>query len=300
MKFRTEYNPEIASELLYPSMPAVLIGSCFTDSIGARMRDCRWPSVANPCGVLYNPASIANLLTMSVNIDKESVRKEIMHSIIGRDGFFVSWLTDSKINGASEADVAGTLVDRLSAMRSALSVAGVIIVTFGTSWIYELAESSGYVVSNCHKFPAKYFERRRLEVDEIVSIWKSAAANLRTLNPNLRIIFTVSPIRHLKDGFEGNARSKAILVLACEKLCSEIEGVDYFPSYEIITDDLRDYRFYDDDLLHPSRQAVSYVWEKFCRRYLSEESRRILAEGEKITKAMNHRPNILLNVRRDS
>ena len=87
MKFRTEYNPEIASELLYPSMPAVLIGSCFTDSIGAGMRDCRWPSVANPCGVLYNPASIANLLTMSVNIDKESVRKEIMHSIIGRDGF---------------------------------------------------------------------------------------------------------------------------------------------------------------------------------------------------------------------
>ena len=222
MKFRTEYNPEIASELLYPSMPAVLIGSCFTDSIGARMRDCRWPSVANPCGVLYNPASIANLLTnVRQHRQRKCAQRDNALRIMRQRRLFVSWLTDSKINGASEADVAGTLVDRLSAMRSALSVAGVIIVTFGTSWIYELAESSGYVVSNCHKFPAKYFERRRLEVDEIVSIWKSAAANLKTLNPNLRIIFTVSPIRHLKDGFEGNARSKAILVLACEKLCSE-------------------------------------------------------------------------------
>lgn len=292
MKFRTEYNPQIADRLLDPLMPVVLVGSCFTDSIGARMRDCRWPSQANPCGVLYNPASIANILTLCDNDDDEEVYAAVRSSIISRDGIYLSWLTDSKTYGTSETEIADTLVSKLSEMRNALAAAAVLIVTFGTSWIYELSDSPGYIVSNCHKFPSKDFIRRRLSVDEIVSTWKSTVELLRTINPDLRLIFTVSPIRHLKDGFEGNARSKATLLLACERLCTEIEGADYFPAYEIITDDLRDYRFYADDLLHPSGQAVTYVWEKFCKRYLSEQSRQIIAEGEKITKAMNHRPNI--------
>ncbi len=294
MKFRTEYNPEVAGRLLDPLMPVVLVGSCFTDSIGARMRVCRWPSLANPCGVLYNPASIANILSLSADDDEKKVLAAVKRSIVSRDGLFLSWLTDSKTCGTSEAETADTLIGKLSEIKEALAVAGVLIVTFGTSWIYELSDSPGYIVSNCHKFPSKDFKRRRLSVDEIVSVWKSTVEHLRVLNPDLRLIFTVSPIRHLKDGFEGNARSKATLLLACERLCSEIEGADYFPAYEIITDDLRDYRFYADDLLHPSSLAVTYVWEKFCKRYLSERSRQILAEGEKITKAMNHRPNIQL------
>lgn len=294
MKFRTEYNPELAGRLIDPSMPVVLIGSCFTDSIGARMRDCRWPSNANPFGVLYNPASIANILTLCAVDGEEDTLAKVKRSIISRGSIYLSWLTDSKTNGTSEAEIAYTLIRRLSGVREVLADAGVLIVTFGTSWIYELSDSPGYIVSNCHKFPSKDFKRRRLSVDEIVSVWKSTVEHLRVLNPDLRLIFTVSPIRHLKDGFEGNARSKATLLLACERLCSEIEGADYFPAYEIITDDLRDYRFYADDLLHPSSLAVTYVWEKFCKRYLSERSRQILAEGEKITKAMNHRPNIQL------
>lgn len=292
MKFRTEYNPQLADKTLDPLSPVVLVGSCFTDSIGAKMRDCRWPSQANSCGVLYNPASIANILTLSANDDEAKVLEAVKRSIVSRDGIYLSWLTDSKTYGTSEAETADTLIGKLSEMREALSAAGVLIVTFGTSWIYELTDSPGYIVSNCHKFPSKDFKRHRLSVDEIVSAWQSTVERLRDLNPDLRLIFTVSPIRHLKDGFEGNARSKATLLLACERLCSEIEGADYFPAYEIITDDLRDYRFYADDLLHPSSLAVTYVWEKFCKRYLSEQSRHILAAGEKITKAMNHRPNI--------
>ena len=167
MKFRTEYNPEVAGRLLDPLMPVVLVGSCFTDSIGARMRVCRWPSLANPCGVLYNPASIANILSLSADDDEKKVLAAVKRSIVSRDGLFLSWLTDSKTCGTSEAETADTLIGKLSEIKEALAVAGVLIVTFGTSWIYELSDSPGYIVSNCHKFPSKDFKRRRLSVDEI-------------------------------------------------------------------------------------------------------------------------------------
>lgn len=288
MKFRTEYTVQPSERLLNPEESVVLIGSCFTDYIGERMRACRWKAFPNITGTLFNPSSIAGILHLALTWEKPF--DVIDRSLAQRDKLWVSWLADSRCTTYSKRDTDDRIFNRFLRLRERLEEARTLIVTFGTAWIYELRERPGYVVSNCHKFPTDTFVRRRLSVNEIVEEWNKLLRLLAEKYPEMRVIFTVSPVRHLKDGFEGNSRSKAILQLACEELCNSNEGVDYFPSYEIMNDDLRDYRFYSSDLVHPSPEAVDYIWEKFQDRYLSKESRALLAEGEKVTKRLNHRP----------
>ncbi len=290
MKFRTEYEAHPCATLLNPEQSVVLIGSCFTDYIGERMRSCRWKAYPNPCGTLYNPSSIGNILSIASTWD--GIFDIIDDSLAQRDRLWVSWLSDSGCSTYSKSDTKERVFDRLSSLHKKLKEAKCLIVTLGTAWIYELNERPEYIVSNCHKFPSDTFLRRRLSISEIVSEWKNVLHKLSEYNPDLRIIFTVSPVRHLKDGFEGNCSSKAILHLACEEICQEYANADYFPAFEIMNDDLRDYRFYGTDLVHPSDEAVDYIWQKFQDRYLSESSRALLAQGEKVTKRLQHRPII--------
>lgn len=288
MKFRTEIDFKLSSSPLDPQRSVVLLGSCFTDSIGNRMRHCLWRALPNICGVLYNPASIARIIRLACASPYEC-QCEVTDSIAQRDTTFISWLMDSSVASSDPQSAVRMAVEKLTALKKALAESFALIVTFGTAWIYELSSREGYVVSNCHKFPARDFTRRRLSVDEIAEEWRLIVDDIRRLNPEIKIIFTVSPIRHLKDGFEGNCRSKATLLLACERLTEECRNVEYFPSYEVLNDDLRDYRFYASDLVHPSAEAVEYIWEKFCDRYLTPEGKTILTEGEKIRKALDHR-----------
>ena len=293
MKFRTEYEMKPAGRLLDPERPVVLMGSCFTDNIGQRMRFCQWEAYPNITGTLYNPSSIARILKLACSEEPEvSIDEIITDSIMTRDYLFFSWLADSKCNSHSKEKTFEMVKDRLLLLRKRLGEAQALIVTFGTAWIYELLTTKGYVVTNCHKIPSSAFVRRRLSVNEIVEEWKEVSNLLARMFPGLRVIYTVSPVRHLKDGFEGNSCSKAILRLACEELCNEVldNHGEYFPAFELMNDDLRDYRFYASDMTHPSEVAVEYIWRKFCDRYLSSDSRRLLAEGEKATKRMNHRP----------
>ena len=165
-----------------------------------------------------------------------------------------------------------------------------MIITLGTAWVYRL-RSTGKIVSNCHKLPEKMFDRQMLSVDEITAEWKSILLSLWEQNPELKILFTVSPIRHWKDGAHGNQLSKATLLLAVEQLQKDFpEQTAYFPAYEIMMDELRDYRFYADDMLHPSLQAVEYIWERFTETMLSRETQAILKEWKDIQKAINHKP----------
>ena len=290
MKFRTEYEARPDGILLNPEQSVVLIGSCFTDYIGARMRTCRWRALPNITGTLFNPASIANIIRIAAEWNE--VSEAIDHSLARRDRLWMSWLADSGCTTYSSSETKERLFDRLVDLHNKLENAKTLIVTFGTAWIYELRERPGYVVANCHKFPADTFTRRRLSAEEIVAEWNGLLHILAKKYPDLQIIFTVSPVRHLKDGFEGNSRSKAILLLACEEICECNDSAEYFPSFEIVNDDLRDYRFYDSDMVHPSAEAVDYIWEKFQDRYLSKESRALLREGEKVTKRLCHRPII--------
>lgn len=175
-------------------------------------------------------------------------------------------------------------------LLAAITDSSVLFVTFGTSWCYFLAEDPDYVVANCHKQPATMFVRRRLSVDEIAETWIRLASDLRVRFPELRIVFTVSPVRHLKDGFSGNTVSKAVLQVAIDEICSQLAFCSYFPAFELVNDDLRDYRFYASDLVHPSDEAVEYIWDGFKTVYLDDNAIQILKEGENLMKAWNHRP----------
>ncbi|MDE6793274.1 MAG: GSCFA domain-containing protein [Muribaculaceae bacterium] len=288
MKFRTELIPAKPSFVLNPERAVVLLGSCFTDNIGRMMRCSRWRAFPNVCGTLFNPASIANILRIALY--DQNIYSTIRRSVAERDNRYVSWLTDSCATTYSKAETEERVFSRFLRLMTYLSEAETLIITFGTAWVYELCERPGYIVSNCHKFPAEMFMRRRLTLKEITEEWNILLERLRQIYPKLKVIFTVSPVRHLKDGFEGNSCSKAILQLACEEICMANDQAVYFPAFEIMNDDLRDYRFYAEDLVHPSEEGIEYIWEKFKATFLTEASRQLLKEGEKVSKRLNHRP----------
>ena len=289
MKFRTEYTAPRASISLSPQHPVLLTGSCFADNISGRMRQSLWKGV-NPAGTLFNPISIARYLSLCLE-DCEEGERAFEESLFASDGKVLSWLFNSRVSGTSKEECLEVFRKIRQTTLSTMADAECLIITFGTAWIYALRrEEENYVVANCHRQPSGLFERRRMEVGEICELWHALTERLLSRFRNLRIIFTVSPVRHLKDGFEENMRSKATLILAVEQLCHDIPECYYFPAYEIVNDDLRDYRFYATDLAHPSEQAVEYIWEKFCVTYLSDADIRRLAEGKRIWSSLQHRP----------
>lgn len=251
------------------------------------MRECDW-NVFNDAGTLYNPLSISKVLDTLVFNDNY---KEVLHdSLFESENLIHSWLFDTHFSKPSVTEVINSIELSRNELMNCLNKSQAIIVTFGTAWCYFLAQDMDYVVANCHKQPQSLFVRRRITISEIVDLWTAICKKIKRRFPNISFIFTVSPVRHLKDGFEGNTRSKAILQLAVEELCNNIEGCYYFPAYEIVCDDLRDYRFYASDLVHPSEMAIDYIWETFRRTYIDDDGDKLLKEGNKRYKAANHRP----------
>lgn len=316
MKFRTEYVAQKAPFCIDPSLPVVLLGSCFADNITKRMCSCLWEA-ENPLGTLYNPLSIAAAMTVALDMadrwtggDQAGINGDstFEESLFESNGLWRSWLFDSKLAAETSDDVRVAFIDRSVRLHSLLCKAQTVFITFGTSWCYYLspsgkrlsrsesevlqaAEAGGeYLVANCHKQPASLFVRRRLDIDEVVECWKRMLSRLRECYPQLKVVFTVSPVRHLKDGFVGNVRSKSVLLLAIEKLCDSQENCYYFPAYEVVNDDLRDYRFYASDLVHPSEEAVEYIWEIFKETFINDKGLQWLKEGEAIRKGLEHRP----------
>lgn len=287
MKFRTEYFPVKSSLTLSPDHPIVASGSCFSQNIILKMEESGWKAY-NPTSTLYNPASIMHALRMLLN-DETGVA-EFEDTLFSHDGIWHSAMFDSSFSSKERQDCVEEFKNRASKLKETLQNSQCLMITFGTSICYYNKADLTTAVGNCHKLPSDNFFRRRLSIDEIVEIWDKFASELRGRYPELEIIFTVSPVRHLKDGFEGNAMSKAVLHLAIEQLCSNHGYCHYFPSYEIMTDDLRDYRFYSSDLLHPSSAGIDYIWEKFKETYLDESGLSLLKELEKKKRAQNHRP----------
>ena len=280
MKFRTEYKAREA-EPLRPADNILLIGSCFSTNIGGKMREALMPAAVNPCGTLFNPASIAACIREALTANPQ------MH-IFNAGSRWCSWLMNSDFAAQSHALCEERCAAALSTLRHSLISARTLIITFGTAWVYEL-EDSALIVGNCHKQPASVFNRRAMTAQEITTLWSGLIRQLRKLNNGLRIIFTVSPIRHLRDGFRENTISKSILHLAVDELCKST-GVEYFEAYEIQMDDLRDYRFYDADLAHPSPEAVNYIWECFQLTYYSSADRAAIAAAAKLGRRLRHRP----------
>lgn len=286
MKFRTEYIPEKSELSLTPALPVALVGSCFTDNIASRMRGALWRA-ENPLGTLFNPLSIAAALRLVCDgADEEMLSSSYLTTA---DGMVRSWMFDSRFAAISESECGSAVRDACRRMEEVLERGRTLCVTFGTAWCYFLRERD-LLVANCHKMPQILFERRRISAEEIADVWSVLIKRLTGRWPGLQIIFTVSPVRHLKDGFAGNFRSKAILALAVEKICAQSACCHYFPAYEILNDDLRDYRFYAEDLVHPSDEGVEYIWEMFRKTFLSREGDDLLKDGEKLARALAHRP----------
>ena len=227
----------------------LLLGSCFADNIGAKFSEHYFQATINPFGTLYNPASIAAAIT---NIGNSQ--------LVEHNGLWHSMMHHGAFSGKDKEEVLTRCEQSRALLHSALMEASTVVVTFGTAWVYEMGDR---VVANCHKLPANRFTRRCLTVNEIVEMWQPIVATM----PDKHWIFTVSPIRHVKDGLHANQISKAILLQAVDQL-----GQSYFPSYEIMMDELRDYRFYAEDMVHPSAVAVEYIWQRFVDTYMNKDT----------------------------
>ncbi len=257
MEFRTPVNITLAPFAIEPRERMLFVGSCFADNIGRRFVEDKFRATVNPYGVMYNPASI-------------------LHTV-------KRW-TEELVAAQSEASDSGS--DVRQAINEAPQTA---VFTLGTNHVYILNET-GEIVDNCRKRPQRLFTERELSVDECADYLRDAVTMLRQINPSVRIIITVSPIRYAKYGFHGSQLSKATLLLAADKLTKEMDNVVYFPAYEIVNDELRDYRFYREDMLHPTDQAVEYIWQRFGETFFSKQTVKFLEEWRPIKAALAHRP----------
>jgi hypothetical protein len=260
------------------------MGSCFSDNISQKLIDGGFNANANPFGVLYNPASIKNGLEILLN---QQLFSE--NDLIEDHGLFHSFSHHSSFSETEASKVLKNINANTKAYHEHLKATDILFITFGTSFVYQY-KATKEIVSNCHKLPSKVFNRFSLSVDDIVESYQTLLQNIRNINPNIKFVFTVSPIRHWKDGAHENQLSKARLLLAIEQLEKSLDFVHYYPSYELVMDDLRDYRFYADDLVHLNKQAVDYIYGHFQASFFRQETIKLEARVNKLKLALRHRP----------
>jgi lysophospholipase L1-like esterase len=262
----------------------MLLGSCFVENIGEKLNYFKFQNTLNPFGILFQPLAIENLITNAIN--KKEFTEE---STFFQNEQWHCFEAHSKLSAVSQEEVLGRLNDAVTETHKQLNQATHIIITLGTAWAYRHIEADVHV-ANCHKVPQKEFLKELLPVDTIAESLASTIAFIKSVNPKVSILFTVSPVRHLKDGFVENTQSKSHLIAAIHEVVEPREQIYYFPSYEIMMDELRDYRFYKEDMVHPNVTAINYIWEKFQEVWISEASNEIMTQVETIQKGLSHEP----------
>ncbi len=281
MKFRTELHCKPLPHPITHHDRIVTLGSCFANEVGGWLRDHKFRVVSNPTGPLFNPCSIFGLIERALD-RRPYTTDELACNTVGE---YILYDHSTAFSTTNSAALLSQANQQQEAIHEALTKADHLLLTFGTAWIYRL-RSTGEIVANCHKQPTHFFDRERLGVEQIVEGFKRIAERIG----NKQIILTVSPIRHLGDGLEGNAVSKSILRLAAELCAEQCAKAHYFPSYELLLDDLRDYRFYGDDLCHPAPQAIAYICEHFAEAAFTPATRTLNKEIERFLSFANHRP----------
>jgi GSCFA family len=285
MELRTTFPIEPSGSKITYDDRVMFIGSCFAFSMGYQMEIGHMPVMINPSGTVFNPVSVCNTLD-TITKEKEFLPEDLHFY----DGNWLSFYHYTDFSSADPSIVLEKINRKSKEAFDFLTHARFLFITFGTARVYKL-KKSGLIVSNCHKIPAEQFESNMLTVDEIVDLWTDQLDKLHLLYPQLNVVFTISPVRHWKDGPHGNQVSKSVLFLAVDELLKHKTNPHYFPAYELVMDDLRDYRFYNDDMIHPSTSAINYIWEAFSRCYFDNNTVSIWKEVIKITKAFNHRFN---------
>ena len=285
MEFRTTVKTGENRSWLHHSDSVVLLGSCFSDNIGAKMHGALINATVNPMGTLYNPMSIARGVQRLIECHPVAGQELFMQG-----GVWNSYDFHSRHSKPDKQVAIDHMNARIEQGHQALETAQLLTITLGTSIVYRLKATSE-VVANCHKVPQHEFERKMATVGEMTDVLDAMLTALHEFNPGLKIILTVSPIRHIADGLDTNSLSKASLRVAIHEVMKHHRDYcDYFPAYEIMLDDLRDYRFYSSDMVHPSDVAVEYIWQAFQATYLDDHSALAVARCERIHKRLQHRP----------
>lgn len=283
MELRTTFPIEPSKEKISYNDPVMFIGSCFATSIGKQFETGCMPVMINPSGTVYNPVSV--LITVNDILKR---RQFIPEDLYNHEGRWISFGHSTEFSSFNRDEALEMINKRTEQASEFMKGARFLFITFGTARIYRWRQS-GNIVSNCHRIPASSFTQELLDVDYITGLWNDQLDILREIYPQLRVVFTISPVRHWKDGPHGNQVSKSVLFLAVEKLLGHPSQPSYFPAYELVMDDLRDYRFYGEDMLHLSGTAVNYIWEAFCSSYFDSYTTGLWQEVEKISRAVSHR-----------
>lgn len=278
MNFRTELEIPERPHKISLQTSVLTIGSCFAEVIGGRLVENKIPTLSNPFGTIFNPISMAKLLTQAVENQPPDDALYVEHQ-----GVLFHYDFHSSLWGHSREELAERLIQKLQEVRDWLQKTNVLVVTFGTAYVYRHLETQA-IVANCHKTPASFFQKELLTTHAVVEAFQNLPM------PIPHTIFTVSPVRHTRDTLPLNAVSKAILRVACHELTENQTHQDYFPAYELLLDDLRDYRFYKPDLIHPSEMAEDYIFKKFAEAYFTPNLRAFMTEWQKIRQALAHRP----------
>ena len=285
MIFRTEITPlqQIENQIDYKSN-LFLLGSCFSNHIGDKLNYFQFNTTQNPLGILFHPYSIEKLLS-----DAKNKKKYSSSDLVFNNEQWHCWHAHSSISSANKSKLLHNLNNAILATHKQLLQSTHIIITLGTSWLYRFIEKD-ILVANCHKIPQNNFVKELFSVAQITEVLLSIICLLKEVNKKATIIFTVSPVRHLKDGFVENMQSKSHLISAIHSVLNSKEKVSYFASYEMMLDDLRDYRFYAEDMIHPNQIAINYIWGKFVNTWLSESTAPIMKEIDSIKKGLLHKP----------
>ena len=282
--FRTSIPYSSSTFTIDHHMPCLTIGSCFAQHIGQRLTDIKFDTLVNPFGILYNPWSIQQALRLLLKQDEWDDKQ-----LVQQDDIWYSYLHHSQFSNLDKQALEKHILESLAKARTFLRTTKVLLLTLGTAYTY-FRKDTQQPVANCHKVPASYFDRRLLSIDDCISLLAPTFLELSKQLPGLQIILSVSPVRHLRDGLVDNQRSKAHLIATAHQLSDAMDFINYFPAYELMIDDLRDYRFYKRDMLHPSDTAVDYIWKYFSKSFFSEATQDLIKAIMKIRQASQHRP----------
>jgi hypothetical protein len=290
MKFHFEFDIKKIEYPVQHHHKLLLIGSCFTESIGEKLRKHKFITLENPNGILFNPVSVTEAI--AAYIDNKPITKA---DIFQYNETWHSWKHHSRFSGITAEDCIEKINTSINVAHNYLKDADYLMITLGSAWVYTLTENAinaktGSVAANNHKAPSDWFAKRLMNAEETKQVLQNMLKELFHFNPELKLIFTISPVRHLREGVVENNRSKAVLIQAVHHLVEQYEALYYFPAYELVIDDLRDYRFYAEDLVHPNFQATQYVWEKFTEACMDTETKILLKEIAEINLAYQHKP----------
>ncbi|HEX3024268.1 MAG TPA: GSCFA domain-containing protein [Chitinophagaceae bacterium] len=290
MKFHYEFDIKKLSQQINHQHKLLLVGSCFTENIGDKLKKHKFNVLENPNGILFNPVSVSEAI---INIIEE--KKYTAQDLFHHNETWHSWQHHSRYSGITDEDALQKINSSIHQAHHYLKKADYLLITLGSAWVYTLTDKAanatvGTVAANNHKAPADWFSRKLMRADQVMVVLGTMLDKLGAFNKKIKVIFTISPVRHLREGVIDNNRSKAVLIQAVHELNERLEKLYYFPAYELVIDDLRDYRFYAEDLVHPNYHATEYVWNKFMDACMNDETKNLMKQISEINLAFNHKP----------